>query len=77
MPHPLDLNYELLKADLSVVDCSSEEYKIIEKNLRSTGYPHLHLIDVWRVDRKGVVREYIRQSCIYRVGHGRHSLLRV
>ena len=56
MPHPLDLNYELLKADLSVVDRSSEEYKIIEKNLRSTGYPHLHLIDVWRVDRNGVVR---------------------
>lgn len=57
MPHPLDLNYELLKADLSGVDRSSDEYKIIERNLQSTGYSHLHIIDVWRVDRKGVVRD--------------------
>jgi poly [ADP-ribose] polymerase len=57
VPHPLDLNYELLKADLSVVDRSSDEYKVIERNLRSTSYSNLNIIDVWRVDRNGVVRD--------------------
>ena len=59
MPHPLDLNYELLKADLSLVDRGSDEYKIIEKYLRSTepGYTKLQIIDVWKVDRHGVVRD--------------------
>ena len=71
MPHPLDLNYELLKADLSVVDRSSEEYKVIERNLRSTSYSNLHIIDVWRVDRNGVVRDET-VCCIYGVGLGRH-----
>ena len=57
MPHPLDLNYELLKASLSVVDQSSDEFKLIEKYLRATesGYRKLQIIDVWRVDRHGVV----------------------
>ena len=58
MPHPLDLNYELLKANLAVVERSSDEFKVIEKYLRATepGYTKLQIIDVWKVDRHGVVR---------------------
>ena len=59
MPHPLDLNYELLKANLAVVERSSDEFKVIEKYLRATepGYTKLQIIDVWKVDRHGVVRK--------------------
>jgi poly [ADP-ribose] polymerase len=64
VPHPLDLNYELLKADLSVVDRSSDEYKVIERNLRSTSYSNLNIIDVWRVDRNGVVRDETTSSTV-------------
>lgn len=64
MPHPLDLNYEFLKADLSVVDRSSDEYKVIERNLRSTSYSNLNIIDVWKVDRNGVVR-YLASLFMY------------
>ena len=59
MPHPLDLNYELLKTDLALVDNKSSEFSIIEKYLRSTEpmYRKLEILDVWRVDRQGVVIE--------------------
>ena len=41
-----------------MVGRGSDEYKIIEKYLRSTepGYTKLQIIDVWKVDRHGVVR---------------------
>ena len=57
MPHPLDLNYELLKADLVHIDKKEREYDVIEKYLRATEptYRKLEIIDVWKVDRHGVV----------------------
>ena len=58
MPHPLDVNYELLKTDLTVLDKKSSEFGVIEKYLRSTEplYRKLTILDVWRVDRHNVVR---------------------
>ena len=58
MPHPLDLNYELLKANLVLVDRSGDEFRIIEKYLRATEpyYTKIQIMDVWKVDRQGVVR---------------------
>ena len=69
MPHPLDLNYELLKANLAVVDRSSGEFKVIEKYLRATepGYTKLQIIDVWKVDRHGVVRKKQHQCTVYKL----------
>ena len=57
MPHPLDLNYELLKTDLALLDKKSHEFGVIEKYLRSTEphYRRLEVLDVWRVDRHNVV----------------------
>ena len=57
MPHPLDLNYDLLKANLVHLDKKGEEYGFIEKYLRATesSWRKLELMDVWKVDRHGVV----------------------
>ena len=57
VPHPLDTNYELLKAKLEHVKKTDNEYKLIEKYLNSTRptYRNLQIIDVWRVDRAGEV----------------------
>ena len=57
VPHPLDVNYELLKAKLQHLDKSQEQYAVIEKYLRVTE-PHwrkLKILDVWEVDREGEV----------------------
>lgn len=55
--HPLDLNYELLKADLTLLDKKSSEFSLIEKYLRGTEpqYRKLEIMDVWKVDRHAVV----------------------
>ena len=57
MPHPLDMNYELLKTDLTVLDKKSSEFGVIEKYLQSTEphYRKLMILDVWRVDRHNIV----------------------
>ena len=59
MPHPFDLNYELLKTDLVLLDRKSSEFSVIDKYLQSTQptYRKLEILDVWRVDRHGVVRK--------------------
>lgn len=57
VPHPLDVNYKLLKAKLQHLDKSQEQYAVIEKYLRVTE-PHwrkLKILDVWEVDREGEV----------------------
>ena len=54
MPHPLDVNYELLKAKLQHLDKSQEQYAVIEKYLRATE-PHwrkLKILDMWEVNRE-------------------------
>ena len=57
MPHPLDMNYELLKTDLTVLDKKSSEFSVIVKYLQSTEfrYQKLKIVDVWRVDRHNIV----------------------
>lgn len=53
VPHPLDVDYELLKCQLNLLDPNSEEYKVIDKYVKNTGptYRQLKILDVWRVDR--------------------------
>ena len=56
-PHPLDVNYESLKAGLSHVKEEEEEYDVIEKYLTATkpSWRKAQLLDVFRVDREGEV----------------------
>lgn len=58
VPHPLDLNYQSLKAELVHVKKTDDDYKIIKKYLDSTqpSYQKLEILDIWRVDREGEVR---------------------
>ncbi|XP_075430337.1 protein mono-ADP-ribosyltransferase PARP3 isoform X2 [Ascaphus truei] len=54
VPHPLDLDYQLLKCHLNLLDCKSEEHKVIETYVEHTGptYQSLKILSVWRVDRE-------------------------
>ncbi|XP_073501215.1 protein mono-ADP-ribosyltransferase PARP3 [Phyllobates terribilis] len=54
VPHPLDVDYQLLKCQLSVVDPKNEEYKVIDTYVKHTGssYHQLKIKNVWRVDRE-------------------------
>ncbi|XP_078001160.1 protein mono-ADP-ribosyltransferase PARP3-like [Glandiceps talaboti] len=60
VPHPLDVNYELLKCGLTHMDKGEKEYKVIQKYLDATkcnygfwGGSGLKILDVWEVDRDG------------------------
>ena len=57
VPHPLDVNYELLKTRLSHVGKGEEGYGIIDKYLKATEpvWRKLEIMDVWEVDRDGEV----------------------
>jgi poly [ADP-ribose] polymerase len=60
MSHSTDLLYRTLKADLSLVDTTSQEYTIIRKyfdETKSTG-SLARLLDVWTVDRHGESQRY-------------------
>ncbi|KAM8930240.1 protein mono-ADP-ribosyltransferase PARP3 [Pelodytes ibericus] len=54
VPHPLDVDYELLKCELNLLDRSCEEYKIIDTYVENTSssYRKLKILNVWRVDRE-------------------------
>ncbi|KAM4722041.1 protein mono-ADP-ribosyltransferase PARP3 [Rhinophrynus dorsalis] len=54
VPHPLDVDYQLLKCQLNLLDPASEEYKVIKTYVEKTGptYRKLKILDVWRVDRE-------------------------
>ncbi|XP_056381095.1 protein mono-ADP-ribosyltransferase PARP3 isoform X2 [Hyla sarda] len=54
VPHPLDVDYELLKCQLSLLDTKSKEFKVIDTYVKHTGptYRHLKILNVWRVDRE-------------------------
>ncbi|XP_063282700.1 protein mono-ADP-ribosyltransferase PARP3 [Pelobates fuscus] len=54
VPHPLDVDYQLLKCELDLVDPSSVEYQIIQTYINRTGstYRQLKILNVWRVDRE-------------------------
>ncbi|XP_068109113.1 protein mono-ADP-ribosyltransferase PARP3 [Hyperolius riggenbachi] len=53
VPHPLDVDYQLLKCHLTLLEPKTEEYKVIDKYLSNTGpsWRKLKILDVWRVDR--------------------------
>ncbi|ETE70760.1 Poly [ADP-ribose] polymerase 3, partial [Ophiophagus hannah] len=53
--HPLDKDYGLLKCELTLVDSSSEDYKLIETYVKKTGstYQKLRIMNIWKVNREG------------------------
>ncbi|XP_061473900.1 protein mono-ADP-ribosyltransferase PARP3 [Rhineura floridana] len=55
VPHPLDKDYGLLKCDLTLVDPSSEDYKLIVNYTEKTGcdYRKLQVLNIWKVNREG------------------------
>uniref|UniRef100_A0A8D0G559 Poly [ADP-ribose] polymerase n=1 Tax=Sphenodon punctatus TaxID=8508 RepID=A0A8D0G559_SPHPU len=54
VPHPLDMDYGLLKCDLSLVDPASEDYQLIETYLKKTGPGHWNtkIMNIWKVNRE-------------------------
>lgn len=58
MSHPLDINYENLKAKLVHIKKEEEEYKVVHKYIEATGHGgwrKVQLMDLFRVDREGEV----------------------
>lgn len=57
VPHPLDVDYSLLKAKLGLVSPKSKEYQVLEKYFMETksnsGWRKLKLNHIWTVDREG------------------------
>ncbi|XP_062977195.1 protein mono-ADP-ribosyltransferase PARP3 [Elgaria multicarinata webbii] len=55
VPHPLDKDYGLLKCELTLVDPSAEDYKLIVTYVEKTGcsYRKLQVLNVWKVNREG------------------------
>ncbi|KAM9325285.1 protein mono-ADP-ribosyltransferase PARP3 [Gastrophryne carolinensis] len=54
VPHPLDVDYQLLKCQLNLLTPKTEEYKVIDTYVKNTGptYRQLKILNVWRVDRE-------------------------
>ncbi|XP_037107967.1 protein mono-ADP-ribosyltransferase PARP3 [Syngnathus acus] len=53
VPDPLDQDYESLKSKLSLMEKSTETFKIIETYLKQTqGYHKPKIVNVWEVDRQ-------------------------
>ena len=63
MPHELDVQYETLHANLELVNPKSHEYHVISKYMTATSQVgrQIKLLDVWRVDRQGVVSHHQQQ----------------
>ena len=58
--HPADSHYDSLKANLSLVDIKSQEFKIVKKyfdEIKNSSYSP-QLLDVWNVDREGESQRY-------------------
>ena len=57
IPHPLDINYESLKAKLTHVKKEEEEYEIVQNYIKATGpsWINVELMDLFKVDREGEV----------------------
>uniref|UniRef100_A0A670ILM4 Poly [ADP-ribose] polymerase n=1 Tax=Podarcis muralis TaxID=64176 RepID=A0A670ILM4_PODMU len=55
VPHPVDKDYGLLKCELTLVDPSSEDYKLIVNYVEKTGctYRKLQVLNIWKVNREG------------------------
>ena len=63
IPHPLDSNYETLKARLTHIKKEEEEYEVVDKYIDATGPTcgKVQLLDLFRVDREGEVRSHSLQ----------------
>ncbi|KAJ7316715.1 hypothetical protein JRQ81_002877 [Phrynocephalus forsythii] len=66
VPHPLDKNYRLLKCDLTLVDPTSEDYKLIETYVEKTGgdYRKLKVLNIWKVNREGEASRFKAHDCL-------------
>jgi poly [ADP-ribose] polymerase len=55
IPNPIDLHYDSLNADLSVLGQDSSEFNVVKAYFDKTKgyYSNANLLDVWRVDRNG------------------------
>lgn len=55
--HPLDTNYESLRADLTHLKKTDKEFTVLESYLSATQpqWRKLEILDVWKVDREGAV----------------------
>ncbi|XP_077182003.1 protein mono-ADP-ribosyltransferase PARP3 [Paroedura picta] len=64
VPHPLDKDYDLLKCELTPVDPSSEDYKLIENYVEKTGctYRKLKILNIWKVNREGEAIRFATHS---------------
>ncbi|XP_003217614.2 protein mono-ADP-ribosyltransferase PARP3 [Anolis carolinensis] len=54
VPHPLDKDYGLLKCQLTLVDPSVADYKLIVNYIEKTGcsYRKLNVMNIWKVNRE-------------------------
>lgn len=66
VPHPLDQDYGLLKCDLTLVDPSSEDYKMIETYVEKTGchFRKLTVKNIWKVNREGEASRFKAHDCL-------------
>ena len=57
VPHELDVQYETLHANLTHLNPKSHEYQVVSKYMTATSgqWRKIKLLDVWGVDRQGVV----------------------
>lgn len=64
VPHPLDVNYSLLKTKLEYVRTSDQEHKLLEEYIENTGgaFPKQNLMGIWRVDREGEGQRFAEHS---------------
>ncbi|XP_051874790.1 protein mono-ADP-ribosyltransferase PARP3 [Pristis pectinata] len=60
VPHPLDEDYNLLKCQLTLLQCTDDEFKVVKKYVDATGptYRSLKVINVWKLDREGEGERY-------------------
>ena len=66
VPHELDEHYVSLNASLELLNHRSHEYQVISKYFKATGYPGTKLLDVWSVDRHGVVSQELLENTTFK-----------
>ncbi|XP_072026279.1 LOW QUALITY PROTEIN: protein mono-ADP-ribosyltransferase PARP3-like [Amphiura filiformis] len=66
VPHPLDVNYDLLKCKLEHVSPKAVEYKVIDKYVKATksGWREPKLLNVWTCDREGEDKRFSTHEAI-------------
>ncbi|XP_044307387.1 protein mono-ADP-ribosyltransferase PARP3 [Varanus komodoensis] len=62
VPHPLDKDYGLLKCELTLVDPSSEDHKLIETYIEKTNGQKLKVLNIWKVNREGEDSRFLTHS---------------